>query len=84
LDRKPLEIDLVAEDASGKRLLVGEVKWDSPRAGRRILAELEQKASRLPFVNGRELVPMLWLRTAPDDLPRNRVVTPKQVLDALR
>jgi AAA+ ATPase superfamily predicted ATPase len=84
LDRKPLEIDLVAEDISGKRLLVGEVKWASPRSGRRILIELEQKASRLPFVNGREVVPMLWLRKAPDDVPRNRVVTPRQVLDALR
>jgi AAA+ ATPase superfamily predicted ATPase len=84
LDRKPLEIDLVAEDAEEKRLLVGEVKWASPHTGRRILADLEQKVSRLPFVDGREVVPMLWLRKAPEDLPRNRVITPKQVLKALR
>jgi hypothetical protein len=84
LDRKPLEIDLVAEDASGKRLLVGEVKWASPQNGRRVLEGLERKISRLPFVDGREVVPMLWLRGAPDDLPQNRVVTPNKVLDSLR
>ncbi|MFV2073916.1 MAG: ATP-binding protein [Thermoanaerobaculales bacterium] len=84
LDRKPLEIDLVAEDASRKRLLIGEVKWASPRHGRRLLEELERKINRLPFVDGREVVPMLWLIKAPDDVPRKRVVTPRQVLDALR
>ena len=84
LDRKPLEIDLVAEDASGKRLLVGEVKWASPRTGRRLLEELERKAERLPFRDGREVVSMLWLRKAPDDLPRSRVMTPRQVLDVVR
>ena len=84
MDRKPLEIDLVAEDASGKRLLVGEVKWASPRTGRRLLEELERKAERLPFRDGREVVSMLWLRKAPDDLPRSRVMTPRQVLDVVR
>jgi len=83
LDRKPLEIDFVAEDASGRRLLVGEAKWASPRHGRRVLEELEQKINRLPFVDGREVIPMLWLREAPDDLPRSRVVTPRRVLDVL-
>ena len=84
MDRKRLEIDLVAEDASGKRLLVGEVKWASPRNARRLIEELERKAERLPFLDGREVVPMLWLRKASDDLPRNRVITPRQVLDVMR
>lgn len=84
MDRKPLEVDLVAESANGDRLLVGEVKWAAPREGRRLEYELMKKAERLPFVGGREVVPMLWLSALPDDLPRSRVVIPRQVLDALR
>lgn len=84
MDRKPLEVVLVAESATGDRLLVGEVKWAAPREGRRLEYELMKKAERLPFVGGREVVPMLWLSALPDDLPRSRVVIPRQVLDALR
>ena len=42
--------------------------------------ELEQKVDRLTFCEGCDVVPMLWLRKAPDDVPRNRAVTPSQVL----
>jgi AAA+ ATPase superfamily predicted ATPase len=84
LDRKPLEVDLVAESISGDRLLVGEVKWASPREGGRLEHELANKAARLPFVGGRDVVPMLWLAAAPKDMPRSRVVTPAQVLGVLR
>ncbi len=83
LDRRPLEIDLVAEDTGG-RLLVGEVKWSSPRDGGTLLRELEQKIGRLPFAAGREVTPMLWLAAPPEDLGRDQVVTPRRVLDALR
>ena len=34
LDRKQLEVDVVAESADGGRLLVGEAKWVGPRIGR--------------------------------------------------
>ena len=83
-DRKPLEIDLVAESAGGDRLLVGEVKWTAPRESHRLEHELRTKAARLPFVGGREVVPVLWLAAAPRDLRKSRVVTPRQVLDVLR
>jgi len=84
IDRTPLEIDIVAESADGDRLLVGEVKWAAPREGRRLLAELANRAERLPFVDGREVVPMLWLAAAPDDIAKSQVVTPRQVLEVLR
>ena len=83
-DRRPLEIDVVAEDTSGKHLLVGEVKWAAPREAGRIMYELQQKIERLPFVKGRKVTPLLWLKNAPADLPRTEVVTPGQVLDVLR
>jgi len=84
LDRAPLEVDLVAESTTGDRLLVGEVKWTTRPEGLRLEHELLQKVERLPFVQGREVVPMLWLAATPHDLPRCQVVTPGQVLEVLR
>ena len=83
IERRPLEIDLVAEDPDG-RLLVGEVKWSSPRRGGDLFRELEQKIARLPFAKDREVVPMLWLAAPPEDLGADQVFTPRQVLDAVR
>jgi AAA+ ATPase superfamily predicted ATPase len=84
LDRQPLEIDLVAESDDGRKVLIGEVKWASPRDAGRLLAELENKAKRLPIVAGREVVTSLWLKSAAAGISAERVVTPRQVLDVLR
>ena len=75
---------MIVNDSSGENLLVGEVKWAAPREAGRIMNELQQKIERLPFVKGREVTPLLWLKDAPADLARTQVVTPHQVLDALR
>jgi hypothetical protein len=84
LDRQPLEVGLVAESSDGGSVLVGEVKWSAPRDATRLLAELEDKARRLPFVAGREVVPALWLKTRVTGVSPEHVVTPRQVLDVLR
>ena len=81
--RRPLEIDVVAEDPDG-RLLIGEVKWSSPRRGSGLFRDLEQKIARLPFAQDREVVPVLWLATSPGDLEDDQVVTARQILDAVR
>ena len=65
----------MAESAGGDRLIVGEVKWASPREGRRLEYELMRKAELLPFVGGREVMPVLWLKAAPEDVRRSRIVT---------
>ncbi|MFL6291441.1 MAG: ATP-binding protein [Thermoanaerobaculia bacterium] len=83
LDRQPLEVDLVAHGSDGS-VLVGEVKWATPRDAGRLLAELETKARRLPIATGREVVPALWLKTPIAGQTAARVVTPRQVLDVLR
>lgn len=82
-DRRPLEVDLVAESDDGERLLVGEVKWSSPRDAGRLLEQLEKKAARLPFVDGRKVVTALWLKQARRGALKTRIVTPGQVLDVL-
>lgn len=84
LDRRPLEVDLVAESLDGGSVLVGEVKWAAPSDAERLLAELETKARRLPAAAGREVVSALWLKEPVGGKIADRVVTPRQVLDVLR
>jgi uncharacterized protein len=84
LDRRPLEVDLVAHGSDGGSVLIGEVKWGAPRDAGRILEELAAKARRLPVAAGREVVPALWLKAPVDGPAAGRVVTPRQVLDVLR
>ena len=51
LDRKAMEIDVVAESLDGGTLLVGEAKLSLPKKEAvRVLRDLEAKASQLPFV----------------------------------
>jgi len=84
LDRRPLEVDLVALGNDGRSVLVGEVKWAAPRDVERLSAELEAKAQRLPMAVGREVVTALWLKGPVEGPAADRVVTPRQVLDVLR
>ena len=50
LDRKPLEIDVVAESVEGKALLIGEARVTlNRRAFERIQRELTRKAMVVPF-----------------------------------
>lgn len=52
LDRKPMEIDVVAESVDCTTLLVGEVKLSLAESDVGcVLAELEDKARRLPFAD---------------------------------
>ena len=84
LDRRPLEIDLVASSLDGGSVLVGEVKWATSSDVGRLLAELDAKARRLPVAAGREVVLALWLKEPVAGTSADRVATPRQVLDVLR
>lgn len=84
LNRKPLEIDVVAEELGGNRLLVGEVKWTAGHNAERILRELLIKIEALPFAQGREVLPVLWLPTKPSVPILCPVVTAEDVLSRMR
>jgi len=52
LNRKPMEVDVVAESSDGKTLLVGEVKLSlTATEARHALSELQAKAVLLPFAS---------------------------------
>ncbi len=84
LDKKPLEVDLLAYSSDDKSVLVGEVKWSAVRDVGRLIAEVEEKARRLPEVSGREVVAALWLKAGGQDVGIERVVKPRLVLEVLR
>lgn len=51
LNRRPMEIDIVAESADGSTLLVGEAKLAlTKQEAKHVRAELEAKVEQLPFV----------------------------------
>lgn len=84
-DRTPLEVDVVAETADRRRLLVGEVKWSERVDPVRELAALRRKAANLPLAEGREVHLAVWVRRASRRSGRAPgCFTPRDVLRALR
>ncbi len=84
LDKKPLEVDLLAYSNDDRSVLVGEVKWSAVRDAGRLLAEVETKARQLPEVGGREVNVALWLKRPSGSLSADQLVTPQRVLDVSR
>ena len=78
LDRQPLEIDVVAESADGESLLIGEVKLRAAASElRRLTAELERKALRLPFAgNYARIVKRLFVGKISGNEPAPEGVVP--------
>lgn len=61
-----IEIDVVAESIDKKYLLVGECKWTAGENAKRLTDELLVKAEKLPFAQGHIIMPVLFLKNAPD------------------
>ncbi len=51
--RKPVEIDAIAIDEEGKKILFAECKWKEKADASEILRELRQKASKVEWNNER-------------------------------
>ncbi len=84
VDRRPMEIDLVAESESGNALLLGEAKWSKKSNAIPLLAQLKEKAQNCPLVRGREVKYALWLRSGATRTRRAKVYGPEQVLRVLK
>ena len=84
VDRKPQEIDVVAESLSGDSILVGEVKWEDDVNRDRSFATLERKAAQLPLAQGKKVILALWTKSTGEPRRRPKVLTPREVLRVLR
>ena len=84
-DGSAMEVDVVAESADGRRLLVGEVKWSDEIDFARELGELRRKAANLPPADGKEVQLALWARSPHRSRARDvAVFSVRDVLRALR
>ncbi|HBB93235.1 MAG TPA: hypothetical protein DC042_16340 [Bacteroidales bacterium] len=68
---KPLEIDLISESSDARTVLIGECKWTEQVNPAKILSSLQDKASRLHWLKGRNIRYALFTRnphTGPAEL----------------
>jgi hypothetical protein len=80
-----MEFDVVAESMDREAILVGEAKWNAePVRADSLMASLLERASRLPGLNGRTLVGALWLRIRPKGAASACIVSPDDVLHAMK
>ncbi len=78
---KSVELDVVAESQDKKRVLIGECKWTEGEYAERLFANLRERAELCPFVKGREVVYVLFLkRPAMDGITRN-VFLPQDIIN---
>lgn len=80
-----MKLDVVAESLDHKSVLLGEAKWsNSARSAAKALAALRARAAVAPFIRGRRVVLALWTRRELEGEGDVPVISPGQVLDALR
>ena len=85
LDRRPIEIDIVASSEDGTALLVGEAKLRlSPQDWNRQATALKEKAARFPAAQGRRVIPAIWCAAGGKPPSGVWAVEAKRVLAALR
>ncbi|MCD8207708.1 MAG: ATP-binding protein [Bacteroidales bacterium] len=74
-----MELDVVAESLDGKSLLVGECKWTAQEDAVALSATLLRKASQLPFAEGHDIVPVLFLKNIPKN-PSGLIFLPQDII----
>lgn len=62
LDKKQLEVDILAESTDKSTLLVGEAKWSDGVKPGKLSRELKLKSRNLPFVHDHKILPVLFLK----------------------
>lgn len=81
IDRgRMVEFDLVAESLDGGKVLVGECKWTEGEETVGLLAGLRERSKGCPFVKGREVVPVVFLKRPARDGVVSNVFLPDHVV----
>ena len=69
----------MAESLDKKYLLVDECKWTTQENGKQLTGELLRKANLLLFIKNYTIVPVLFLKNAPEDDAGNAVLPARLV-----
>jgi uncharacterized protein len=81
IDGKPMEIDLMAESADKKTLLVGEVKWSDKVTPNEVKMSLDRKCANLPFMGTKQIIKTVFLKEKPAlAIPGELVFLPDDIL----
>lgn len=78
---RSVELDIVAESDDKKKVLIGECKWTEGEYAERLLNDLKERSSHCPFVKGREVVYVLFLKRPAKDGVTENVFLPQNVID---
>jgi hypothetical protein len=76
-----IEIDVVAQSVDKKSILVSECKWSNFFDGNALTANLIEKAKKMPFAKGKEIVPVLFLKDC--KAASDNVLLPENVLNMM-
>ena len=83
LNRKQMEIDLVAESRDKKELIIGEAKWSSTRNIPALLKELDKKAEGFPKGDHKIIHKALFIKEKPVNIHEDyHIFTPKDIVQA--
>ena len=78
---KSVELDVVAESQDKKRVLIGECKWTEGEYAERLFENLKERASLCPFIKGREVVYVLFLKRPAIDGITHHVFLPQDIIN---
>lgn len=85
IDKKPMEIDVVAESTDKSTFLFGEAKWIDNISSERITNELKAKTKNVPFIQNQKIIHVLFLKQMPDKISKEVIIiSPADVIAALK
>lgn len=78
---KSVELDVVAESQDKKKVLIGECKWTEGEYAERLLENLKERSRLCPFIKGREVTYVLFLKRPAMDGVTQNVFLPQNVIN---
>lgn len=83
-EKRPIEVDVVAESIDGKHLLVGECKWSKISRPQALLKEIEEKGATLPFAKNKTIVPVVFIKNNHSETLNSNIFLPRHVINRLK
>ena len=74
IDRKPMEIDIIAESTDKSTLLIGEAKWIDNISVKNIINELKAKINNASFIQNRKVLQVLFLKQTHENNPNKIII----------